>query len=119
MSNAGSWRRRLVALVLAAICLSGCATDGYDPGRLGACPPVVEYSRELQALAAEELALLPEGSATMEMLAEYAVMWEQDEGPRKWLGRNRFRAASVSKRHDVIVPSAIDPGERGRLGGAD
>jgi hypothetical protein len=38
---------------------------------------VVEYGREFQALAAEELARLPEGSMIMEMLADYAVMREQ------------------------------------------
>ena len=38
---------------------------------------MVEYSREFQARAAEELALLPEGSAIEEMLADYAVMREQ------------------------------------------
>jgi hypothetical protein len=37
----------------------------------------VEYSREFQVRAAEELALLPEGSAIAEMLADYAVMREQ------------------------------------------
>jgi hypothetical protein len=41
---------------------------------LAACPPVVEYSRELQAQAAEELALLPYGSAVVEMMGDYAVM---------------------------------------------
>jgi hypothetical protein len=57
--------------------LSGCATVGSDENRLGACPPVVEYSREFQERAAEELALLQEGSAIGEMLADYAVMREQ------------------------------------------
>jgi hypothetical protein len=37
----------------------------------------VEYSRELQAWAAEELALLPDGSAVVEMMADYAVMRDQ------------------------------------------
>jgi hypothetical protein len=37
----------------------------------------VEYSRKIQALAAEELTLLPEGSALAEMLKDYAVMREQ------------------------------------------
>jgi len=41
------------------------------------CPPVVEYSREFQAQAAEELTLLPERSAIAEMLADYAVMRDQ------------------------------------------
>ena len=41
------------------------------------CPPVVEYGREFQARAAEDLALLPQGSAVAEMLSDYAVMREQ------------------------------------------
>jgi hypothetical protein len=57
--------------------LSGCATGGSDGGALRVCPPVVAYSREFQARAAEELALLPEGSAIAEMLADFAVMREQ------------------------------------------
>ena len=77
MSNAGCWKRRRVALVLATIWLSGCATGASDGGGLGACPPVVEYSREFQARAVEELVLLPEGSAIAEMLADYSVMRDQ------------------------------------------
>ncbi|TNY30499.1 hypothetical protein FHY64_19745 [Pelagovum pacificum] len=77
MSNARCSRPRRVALVLATIWLSSCATGASDVGSLGACPPVVEYSRDLQARAAEELALLPEGSAVAEMLADYAVMRDQ------------------------------------------
>ena len=38
---------------------------------------MVEYGREFQARAAEELARLPEGSAIEEMLGDYAVMREQ------------------------------------------
>jgi len=38
---------------------------------------VVEYSREFQARAADELDLLPEGSAIAEMLADYGVMRDQ------------------------------------------
>lgn len=77
MSNAGRWRRRLAVLAIATSLLSGCATVGSDGGSLGACPPVVEYSREFQARAAEELDLLPEGSAIAEMMSDYAVMPEQ------------------------------------------
>lgn len=47
--------------------------------RAYACPPVVEYTRELQARAADELDLLPEGSAIAEMLADYSVMRTQVE----------------------------------------
>ncbi len=76
-SNGGCSRRRRAALAIATSLLSGCATVGSDGSGPGACPPVVEYSREFQARAAEELALLPEGSAIAEMLSDYAVMREQ------------------------------------------
>ena len=65
------------AFVLSAIWLSSCATGASDPVLLAPCPPVVEYNREFQELATEELALLPEGSAIVEMLTVYAVMREQ------------------------------------------
>lgn len=77
MSNVGCWKRRLAVLAIATNLLSGCATVGFEGGALGACPPVVEYSPEFQARAAEELALLPEGSAVADMLADYAVTREQ------------------------------------------
>ncbi|MEX5728607.1 uncharacterized protein Ga0609869_001960 [Rhodovulum iodosum] len=77
MSTAGCWRLRLAALVITTSLLSGCATVRSEDGRLATCPPVVEYSREFQARAAEELALLPHGWAIGEMLADYAVMREQ------------------------------------------
>ncbi len=74
MSNAGCWRRRLAVLAITTSFLTGCATVGFDGGEFGACPPVVNYSREFQARAAEELALLSEGSVIAEKLADYAVM---------------------------------------------
>ena len=77
MSIAGCWKRRLAALAIATSLLSGCATGASDHGGRKACPPVVEYSGEFQARAAEELARLPKGSAIAEMLADYVVMREQ------------------------------------------
>jgi len=76
-SNAGCWRRRLAVLAIATSLLSGCATVGSDHGGREACPPVVEYSGEFHVRAAEEVALLPEGSAVAEMLSDYAVMRDQ------------------------------------------
>lgn len=73
----GCWRRRLAVLVIATSLLTGCATAGFEAGGVAACPPVVEYSGEYQARAAEELVLLPDGSAIVEMLSDYAVMREQ------------------------------------------
>ncbi len=75
--NAECWRLPCAVLVLATIWLSGCATEGFEAGGVAACPPVMEYSRELQAQAAEELALLSDGSAVEEMMGDYAVMRDQ------------------------------------------
>lgn len=77
MFNAGCWKRRLAALAITTSLLSGCGTVRSEDGRLATCPPVVEYRREFQARAAEELALLPQGSAIAMMLSDYAVMREQ------------------------------------------
>ena len=57
--------------------MTGCATVDSEPRIVTVCPPVVEYTRELQARAADELDLLPEGSAIAEMLADYAVLRDQ------------------------------------------
>ncbi|WP_026784116.1 MULTISPECIES: hypothetical protein [Hyphomicrobiales] len=77
MSIAGCWKRRLAVLAIATSLLSGCATVGSDGGGLGTCPPVVEYTGQIQARAADELDLLPDGSAIVEMLADYSVMRDQ------------------------------------------
>ncbi len=76
-SNAGCWRRRLAVLVIATSWLTGCATAGFEASGVAACPPLVEYSREFQARAAEELAMLLDGSAIVEMMADYAVIRDQ------------------------------------------
>ena len=74
--TAGCLTLQLAGLVVATSWLAGCATGSSDtPGIV--CPPVVEYSPELQARAADELALLPDGAAIVEMLGDYAVMREQ------------------------------------------
>lgn len=75
--NEGCSRRRRIALGLVTIWLSGCAAVSSNGGALRACPPVVEYSREFQGRAAEELDMLPDGSAIVEMLSDYAVIREQ------------------------------------------
>ena len=54
--------------------LTGCATAGFETIGVAVCPPVVEYRREFQARAAEEFAILPDGSAVVEMMGDYAVM---------------------------------------------
>ncbi len=90
-SNAGCWRRRRAVLVIATSWLNGCAGAGFEANGLAACPPVVEYSREVQTRAAEELALLPNGSAVIEMMGDYAVMRDQARTCQK------FRAGEVGQ----------------------
>lgn len=63
--------------MIAAISLTGCATVASDARVATVCPPVVEYSRDFQARTADELDLLPEGSAIAEMLADYSVIRRQ------------------------------------------
>ncbi len=77
MQNDGCSRRRRVVLVIATSWLTGCATAGFEAGGVAACPPVVEYSREFQAWAAEEMARFPDGSAIVKMMSDYSVMREQ------------------------------------------
>lgn len=77
MCNAGCWKRQLAVLAIATSLLTGCATVDSEPSVATICPPVVDYNREFQALAAEELSLLPEGAAIGEMLSDYGVMRDQ------------------------------------------
>ncbi len=69
--------RRLAVLGVATISLTGCATVASDTRVTTVCPPVFEYSREFQARAADELDLLPDGSAIAEMLSDYSVIRDQ------------------------------------------
>lgn len=71
------WKPRLAVLAIVTTSLTGCATGSSEPRIATVCPPVVEYTREFQARAADELNLLPEGSAIAEMLADYSVMRDQ------------------------------------------
>jgi hypothetical protein len=63
--------------VIGASWLTGCATAGFEAGGVAVCPPVVEYSGEFQTRVAEELAMLPDGSAVVEMMVDYAAMRDQ------------------------------------------
>jgi len=77
MSKARCWKQQLAVLAIATSLLNGCGTAGFEAGGVAACPPVVEYSREFQARAAEELALLRRGSVIIEMMGDYAVLRAQ------------------------------------------
>ena len=63
--------------MIAMFSLSACAMARSKAVTLGPCPPVIAYSRDMRARVADDLALLPEGSAIAEMLADYNVMREQ------------------------------------------
>ncbi len=75
--NVACLRPRLAGLAIVTISLTGCATVGSDPVRASVCPPVVEYSREFKMQAADELALLPDGSAIVGLMSDYQVMRAQ------------------------------------------
>jgi len=75
-SNAGFLKLRLVGLAIGTSLLTGCGTGVFEPV-VGVCPPVMEHSREFQARAAEEVTLLPNGSAVVEMMGDYAVLRDQ------------------------------------------
>lgn len=77
--NDRCWTPPPAALVIAALCLSGCAEVDSDAPP-GSCPPVVKYSRAEQARVAEELVALPEGAVIAEWLADYAVLRAQVRG---------------------------------------
>ena len=72
--NMTNWMPRLAVLAIATSLLAACATARSDGG---VCPPVVSYSREFLARAADELERLPPGSTIEQMLADYQVMREQ------------------------------------------
>lgn len=78
-SNARCWTPPRAALVIAMLCLSGCAGGSFETAS-EVCPPVVAYSREEQGRVAEEVAALPEGAAIVGWLADYAVLREQVRG---------------------------------------
>ncbi|MFC7333100.1 hypothetical protein [Rhodocista pekingensis] len=75
-----AWGTTKVAVIEGRIGTLERAVDNdiaSEPRVAAACLPVVEYSRDFQARAADELDLLPEGSAIAELLADYSVMRDQ------------------------------------------
>jgi hypothetical protein len=92
--------QRLAVLATVTSLLTGCATVGSEPGGISACPPVVEYSRDLQARAANELLLLPERSVLADMMSDYVVLREQARACRA--SEDRSWAADL---WGLIVPN--------------
>jgi len=75
-SSAECSRLRLAALAIVTSLPSACAAVSSEQV-IGACPPVIEYDTGFLAKAAEEVQVLPEESAVVEMLSDFAVMREQ------------------------------------------
>jgi hypothetical protein len=69
-----SSRLRAGVLAVAASLLAACATERSDGAP---CPPVVAYSPEFLARAADELDVLEPGSAIEQTLVDYQVMRDQ------------------------------------------
>ena len=74
-SNVRCWMPPAAAPLIAMLWLTACATGGSD--RNSPCPPVVEYSPDDQALAADEVEALPEWAMFVMMLSDYAVLRDQ------------------------------------------
>ena len=75
-SSAECSKLRLVALAIVTSFLSACATVSSERVT-GVCPPVVEYDAGFQTRAAKEVRALPDGSAVVEMMGDYAIMRDQ------------------------------------------
>ena len=71
---------RLIFLLTATVSLAACVTAPSEKRTGRTCPSVVEYSAEFQTQVADELARLPEDSAIVELLSDYASMREQVRG---------------------------------------
>lgn len=74
-SIAKCWTPPRAALLIVMLLLTGCAMGGSDPRPT--CPPIVEYTKADQARTAKEVATLPEGTAIVRLLGDYAVLRDQ------------------------------------------
>lgn len=73
--NAACSKLPPIALAIALILLSACATGGSDPGdRVAVCPAVVEYDQGFRERAADELQQLPTASVIEKMLHDYLLL---------------------------------------------
>jgi len=69
--------RRIISLAAATVLLTACATGASETGSTGACPSLVAYAADFRERAASEIERLPEDSAIVAMLKDYASMREQ------------------------------------------
>ncbi len=69
--------RRAGLLLSATTLLAACATVDSESAAGGACPTLAHYPAEFRERAAAEIEQLPEDSAIVGMLSDYAAMREQ------------------------------------------
>ena len=72
---------RSIALAIATLWSSGCATTGSD-----GCPALVNYAPEVSARLAEEIESMAPGMITPDIITDYFVLRQQvracrQEGP--------------------------------------
>lgn len=64
--------RGILLLLTATALLTGCARATSDT-----CPRLIEYSRDAQRQAANEIAALPKGSMLAVLVADYGVVRQE------------------------------------------
>ncbi len=64
-------------LILSAIALAVWAIAGCSAVNPGPCPPLKAYTAEENNRLADELDALPEGSITIDVIADYMVLRDQ------------------------------------------
>jgi len=93
MRDSGCWMSRAIVLVGVTISLAACATAISE--RTGvACVPVPEYRLEFLDRAADDVERLPDGSAVVRMLEDYAGMRAQGRACGASQGRSRTFSAT-------------------------
>lgn len=75
--------RQLAILLAATALLAACTTAHSRTGAVRACPSVIEYAEDFRKRVANEIEELPERSAVVEMLRDYALMRKQARACRE------------------------------------
>ncbi len=70
-----NFKRRLLPLTLVTSLLTACAMGNSDPACV--CPPVKEYSKELQVKLADEIKAAPPDASFPDALQDYALLRAQ------------------------------------------
>lgn len=66
-----SWKRRLMLLLTSGSLLTGCVQT------VSSCPPLKTYTPEFNARLADEVEAMPEDSAALRAILDYAALRDQ------------------------------------------